>query len=809
MRENTVKQILLFLFVAWFILLSILLPIGGALLCTIFPMVITSVLFLIHKYQITFSKRLLITALFLFCCVLGYYKGIQIFFQSFVVLGTVGSLIWIFIKDPDRKLSEPNTIKPKEILKKLVTKPEPYFAGKGSKIEIGGYILEDPLIYVVDSQTYEDFDASLLCLRRPIGVPHETNQRTLPYWPYLSNTDSAQVANYIKWLATGKNDPDIELGYVFIYFYGLERRALLDRKDILDVGYEVIRLLEIYGYSGSFRQYATGLLLHLILLGILMPKKKLINALINYQEGHLSEAFQTMLLGYLAKNNMPLPADWAFYLAKQEERTVRSIVLSRAYDEFVKLFTLRYNEKYANQIIPQKSEQSLRIDYHAASPTLLRGIGFESTIPSADWPTIVGWKTQFGPVVKLFNECIEELKAFSRKAATSPEGNSIAFAALPSDLQQELKHPQQMEWDTLLESYANDSKIWLIPIEKIATLNKIDYRPKLSLGQSRLIAQFVESLGSSIEPDPRYTQKPFKWNDHCAILRLPDKPYLPEGQNYSLVSLIMPLAIEVSLANGALEDGERQVIIEFFQERFMLTRNDRLRLDALIGVSLKNGISLFGIKDKIQNIFEEKQRKSIGKFLVMIAGSVDGVCLEEVEALEKTFKSLGLPKELTKEYIDEFGYKTSEPSRLSVKGIKETQGEAIPSKVTILDVDKIRKIREDSIEASKILIRAMEQSASERSNKFAIPKEMQNENICNLSNIVISNHIKPFFEEIITKKEWLIDEVNALARKYNVTVSAALEEINTWADENLGDFLIEEGDNIIVNKELLNKFGDN
>jgi hypothetical protein len=271
----------------------------------------------------------------------------------------------------------------------------------------------------------------------------------------------------------------------------------------------------------------------------------------------------------------------------------------------------------------------------------------------------------------------------------------------------------------------------------------------------------------------------------------------------------MPLAIEVSLANGALEDGERQVIIEFFQERFMLTRNDRLRLDALIGVSLKNGISLFGIKDKIQNIFEEKQRKSIGKFLVMIAGSVDGVCLEEVEALEKTFKSLGLPKELTKEYIDEFGYKTSEPSRLSVKGIKETQGEAIPSKVTILDVDKIRKIREDSIEASKILIRAMEQSASERSNKFAIPKEMQNENICNLSNIVISNHIKPFFEEIITKKEWLIDEVNALARKYNVTVSAALEEINTWADENLGDFLIEEGDNIIVNKELLNKFGDN
>ncbi|HBG25602.1 MAG: hypothetical protein A2Y10_04870 [Planctomycetes bacterium GWF2_41_51] len=815
MRENTVKGSLIVLFVSCFILFWILASFSASIYFITFLMGLVSILFLRHKFIITFSKKILLTVLFLICFIIGYEKGMQFFFQSMLVFGVVGVLIWKFIKDPNKGISMKTAFSSVEIIKKIISKPQPYFLGKGTKIEIGGYILEDPLIYVVDSKTYEEFDASLLCLRQPVGFPQQTNQRTLPYWPSLSNADPNQVATYVNWLATGRKDPNIELGYVFICFYGLERRALVDRKDILDVGYEVIRLLGIYGNSGSFRNYATGLLIHLILLGILMPKRKLITALMNYQEGYLSETFQTMLLGYLSKNNIPLPDNWAFYLAKQDERVVRSVVLTRASEEFQKLFTLRYNEKCANQLIPKSNGHTHWIEYRAASPTLLRGEGFETTVSPAEWPVIVEWKKQFSPVVKLFNDCIEELKAYSRKTARSTIDKSKAFTALPSDLQQELKHPQQDEWDKLLESYSNDSKIWLVPVEKIADLNRITYRPKISLSQSEQIARFVESFGLSIEPDPRYTEKPFQWKDYAAILRLPDKPYLPETKNYALVSVIVPLAIEVSLASGELEEKEQQVIVEFLQERFMLTRNDRLRLDALIEVSLKNEISLLGIKYKIQYLFNEVQCKSIGKFLVMIAGSVSGICPKELEALEKIFvKVLWLSKELVKEFVNELGYTINEAERLSIKGIKGSQGEVIPPRVAILDINKIRKIREESIEASKLLIQAMEQSASEASHSdIAVIKNetvvMQNESIRNISNILISNHIKPFFQEIITKEKWPNDEVNALARKHKVTISAALEEINTWSDENLGDFLIEEGDNLTVNKELLDNFGGN
>jgi uncharacterized tellurite resistance protein B-like protein len=794
-------------------------------------MVTISSLFLALKYQVTFAKCLLISSFLILCCALGHYWGAKAFWYS-LFIATAGSLfLWITAIDTDKQEKNVNkTIKqifakpksyysknsvinypseqgPLKSAERFKSKPQPYFAGKGTKIELGGYVINDPLTYIVDSKTYEDYDASLLCLRRLIAPPQIfSDQRTLPYWPRLSDTDATQLGNYIDWMATGRKYPHIELGFVFIYFYGLERRVLVDRKDLLDVGNEVIRLLKIYNYSGSFRQYATGLIIHLILLGIFKPTEKIIEALLNFQQGHLSDAFQSVLLEYLAKNNLPMPSRWAISFAKQNQRTIRSVVLERAPGEFCKLFTLRYNDKYCDKMIPRLGERVQTIEYHAASPSLSRGNEYGSMVPSAESHTIIDWNRQFSPVITLFNECIEELKVYSRKATSYPEDKSIAFESLPPELQEEMQHPQQKEWDAILQNYAD----CLIPIEKIALLRKIERHQRFSLGQSKSIARLIESLGSSVEPDPRYTQKSFSWDDYVSILRLPDEPSLPQGPNYSLVSLLLPLSIEVSRANGTLEEREQQVITDFFQERFMLTRNDRLRLAALIQVILKNRTSLSGVKKRLLELFEENQRKSIGKFLIMIAGAVDGICPEELKALEKTFNSLGIDKQLLNEYIIELGYQIPEQDRLVVKSTRDGQGEAIPPRIAILDIDKIRKIHDDSIEASKLLMNAM--SSSGAKEQLSIPDISNNktgEIYDDRCMIRISDRIKPFFNEVIKKQQWPHEDIARLAQAHNITVSAALEEINTWADETLGDFLIDEGNPMVVNRELLTKIGVN
>jgi hypothetical protein len=69
-----------------------------------------------------------------------------------------------------------------------------------------------------------------------------------------------QRKNYLDWLIGGRSDPEVELGYVFIYFYGLERRVVVDQRNLDEVADELMRLIPIYGASRSFRGYASRLM---------------------------------------------------------------------------------------------------------------------------------------------------------------------------------------------------------------------------------------------------------------------------------------------------------------------------------------------------------------------------------------------------------------------------------------------------------------------------------------------------------------------------------------------------------------------
>ena len=87
------------------------------------------------------------------------------------------------------------------------------------------------------------------------------------YWPSYETISSESRASYLQWLSTGKCDPEADVGYVFLYFYGLERRVLWDARrdsqakdEIPLISREILRLMEIYGHSGSFRGYASSLL---------------------------------------------------------------------------------------------------------------------------------------------------------------------------------------------------------------------------------------------------------------------------------------------------------------------------------------------------------------------------------------------------------------------------------------------------------------------------------------------------------------------------------------------------------------------
>ena len=88
----------------------------------------------------------------------------------------------------------------------------------------------------------------------------------MPYWPSYSEIPPTSRLAYLQWLSSGRSDPEAELGYVFLYFYGLERRLFLDRpteKEASALIAEIYRLRGIYSGNRSFDRYSMHSLVQL------------------------------------------------------------------------------------------------------------------------------------------------------------------------------------------------------------------------------------------------------------------------------------------------------------------------------------------------------------------------------------------------------------------------------------------------------------------------------------------------------------------------------------------------------------------
>ncbi len=135
------------------------------------------------------------------------------------------------------------------------------------------------------------------------------------YWPTYLDISAQSRAAYLEWLAGNRDDPDENIGHVFLYFYGLERRLLVDRakrnvdnKELQILFNEIKRLLKIYGKNRSFKNYATNLISHLWILN--GAKGNVSDELLIFNNS-FSPVFQ-YLLARVVRDGKPIPPNLAF-----------------------------------------------------------------------------------------------------------------------------------------------------------------------------------------------------------------------------------------------------------------------------------------------------------------------------------------------------------------------------------------------------------------------------------------------------------------------------------------------------------------
>ena len=108
---------------------------------------------------------------------------------------------------------------------------------------------------VVNDHSIQIPDPSTIYVHLPISEDY--NVPNLPYWPHYIELTSGQRFKYLTWLRNVEQP--IDMGYVFLYYYGLERQLLTGNFDkAFD---EIIKLRNIHN-NKSFQKYSENALTH-------------------------------------------------------------------------------------------------------------------------------------------------------------------------------------------------------------------------------------------------------------------------------------------------------------------------------------------------------------------------------------------------------------------------------------------------------------------------------------------------------------------------------------------------------------------
>lgn len=686
------------------------------------------------------------------------------------------------------------------------------FVGTSEPLSVAGRVIPAPLTYVsADKST--DLDASTIVLSLRVG--DASRAPPLPYWPSYSGADPEQRGKYLDWMAGGRADAAISIGYVFIFFYGLERRVLVDRAHWDEARAEVIRLLELHSGSGSFRCYASDFLAF---------------AEIRDSErfGRLSEAEVISRLGpfvadsatslaaltawYFA-NGRPLPAEYAAVVVRNLEEAKRSPVVTRSAAELADLFSIRYRETFGDGIVLEAAKRPLTVEYRPASATLL-AVGRSIT---ATLPDVFGRSGQFRKLVSLWNDCIDDLRKANARKRGAKELDAAAWSALPPELRAEYDHPDQDRWDSAIAATPVLAGFHLVRAGQLGALYGLQEGQKLTPAQMKKIAARATEVGYALEPEPRLRSKAADAKAELLVWRA-SSAELPDAKIHSAVFAMLSLAMTVAMADGVFAREEEEIVGSFLSELFVLDDGMRTRVEAMKQLMARDPSRLGAVAKVLKETRTPRELAKVAAVLVAIAAA-DGVIAEvEEKALRALYRNLGLPAGDLAGAIARTGARLErdapvqvQPATVGVGGVPiPPPPDAAPAALR-LDQAAIDAIVADTKEVAAILTEVFDPDdtqppssavASIDETPAPLPALPRASDATTSLAAGLDVRYHAVLEELLGRETWGEADVRALAARHRLMPVAILDSVNAWSDEVFGDFLIEESGSWTVKRAL-------
>ena len=626
------------------------------------------------------------------------------------------------------------------------------------------------------------------------------------YWPSYGNISPKSRAAYIEWLAGDRSNPDSYIGYVFLYFYGIERRIIVDgekglvsTEEHIALMKELYRLKSIYEHNRSFNGYVSGLISQ---AWVLYHNDQQPDPELFIGNGRGFTSVFKYSLGKVVNKGMPIPSELALVWVKSHPDYYLRTPARRCHKEFDQLFKARYLKSFGDGLIVKPNKTRLTLDYYPANASLSR---YEKK--KLDLPDVSLLKTPVRKLIALADSCTQELNSYSlflgRKE--SAKDSLVGLSLLPTDLVSSLEYPKFERLKKWMETQVRESE-GLASVESFLELLEEEAPLKINKKEATILANLAEKAGFGIVPDIRFHHAKPDINGNIVLFSGGHGHDFTPSHGFNQIGTILRLGAMVAVIDGQTHLSEVETLKHFIDENKQLSSLEKTSLAAYLHWRLNSPISMVGLKARIETI-NEQEKATISHILVAVALADGRTHPSEIKQLEKLYTSLGLDKSMVITDIHHFSSSKVLPS-ISKQPSKESS--------TVKDKDttttstaftlnrELLKVYEEETEGAKSLLESVfvdEQEIEE------VEEDSSLDIVSNTENTLtgLDEKHQALYEKLISKEEWLMDEVETFCSELNLMVDGAFEVINDWAFDQVDAPLIDDGSTVYIDLELVDE----
>lgn len=676
-------------------------------------------------------------------------------------------------------------------------------------VKIGSFNITGGMIYVGSDASYRQWRSTINPKLQVARSNPDLAGQEMYYWPSYADMAPRSRLAFLEWLESGRRTK-IDIGYVFIFFYGLERRILHDREfadapAILD---EVKQLLAIYGSNNSFKHYAKNFIQAVkgqeLAANNTHNKPPEVKAPPTHYEFPLPVLIE---LGKKLQETEVLDALWMFVWHAHHPETRFRVPAQRAFLLYKAMFSIRFKAKYPKGLKIKLPKKKLSFQYRAASSDFTTDLDFNI-------PDISTLKAPWNAANKIAEQCQEELATYSRYVGKFPHDQYLpkAVALLPLDIARQFTLPavkQLREWvnGKLTKGYAS-----IIAQELLDKLELSGATGKrLTKTHLKQISNIMKANGYGIEPGPDTSFARPEFTEPIVVFQLPEDETASFTEAFNFMSLSVFLGASMANADGTIDEDEKQSLRNMIINNPVLTELEKLHLEAQANWFMHAPQSTTKLKGLLQEL-PNAQRQDLANQAVTMSVSDGRIEKAEIALLEKVFSYLGLSQSEVYPKVLAAQGQSADGSQVGLARVKAEdrpfeyaialEPEVVSSSDKIdLDMNRVSAMRAETNIVSKVL-----------GEIFEDPSEVEtelNENDEKVSDELafgLDKKHTALLSELTRQSEWSITDFEALCQNFGVMSAGALETINEWSFDRYDDAILDEGNEILLNAELVEQF---